>query len=771
MIRKLLLPVLVSGIALMVFFYPVFLQAKIPFAGDLLVSQKPWETEYSFPNKAQGQDIIRQLYLWRIITTDNIKSWTIPLWNPYSFSGTPHLANFQTAIFSWITPLFFLISQIDAWTIYYLSDALLTVIFTYFLLRQWKLTKKSSFFGGLIYSYSLYLMVWRVHLNNIPQTAMFLPLILLGIERKNSLLLIFSMTFAFLSGHIQTFLYITSLSFFYSLFLKRTKMFLLAGIITIGLTAVQWLSTAEISMFAPRLVTSAQYIFDTALQPIQWFVTIFAPDFYGNQATRNFWFSGSYFEKASYVGVITLFFTLVAFFQRKIIQNWRIRFFIVAAFLSILLSLKISPIQWFYSLNFPIIGTAVPTRILLIFTFSISMLGAFGFNYFTQNKIVFNKIIKPTLLLTIIYGFLWIMAIMGKYTIAQRNLILPSVMLVGVFILTTLIIKLGKIKNILLIIIIILSVFDLFYYGWKFTPFVNRQLVYPKTSVFTWLNNKGGINRFFGVEDGYIDTNYALSSRLFSPEGYDPLFIGRYGELVNASYFGQLKKEIPRSDVNIPKIDDVYKFTENSYRRKLMQLLGIKYIVDKDDLGQKGDFKAENYKFNPELFNLVWQDGKWKIYEYKEALPRFFLANSYETIVDKQQIINKLLNNNVDLKQTVILEEKIPAFNNLLNKETASFVEMEYYQPNQAKFKVSTNTDKILFLSDNYYPGWKAYMDGKETKIYRADYTFRAIVVPTGVHTVIFSYEPWTFKIGMIISGLSIALFLILLKIKKLKSQ
>jgi uncharacterized membrane protein YfhO len=56
----------------------------------------------------------------------------------------------------------------------------------------------------------------------------------------------------------------------------------------------------------------------------------------------------------------------------------------------------------------------------------------------------------------------------------------------------------------------------------------------------------------------------------------------------------------------------------------------------------------------------------------------------------------------------------------------------------------------MLFLSDTYYPGWKAYVDGKETKIYRADYTFRAIYVLGGSHKVEFIYSPLSFKMGVI---------------------
>ena len=54
----------------------------------------------------------------------------------------------------------------------------------------------------------------------------------------------------------------------------------------------------------------------------------------------------------------------------------------------------------------------------------------------------------------------------------------------------------------------------------------------------------------------------------------------------------------------------------------------------------------------------------------------------------------------------------------------------------------------LLVLSDTYYQGWKAFVDGKGTKIYRADYAFRAIPLNAGTHRVEFVYDSMSFKLG-----------------------
>jgi uncharacterized membrane protein YfhO len=57
-----------------------------------------------------------------------------------------------------------------------------------------------------------------------------------------------------------------------------------------------------------------------------------------------------------------------------------------------------------------------------------------------------------------------------------------------------------------------------------------------------------------------------------------------------------------------------------------------------------------------------------------------------------------------------------------------------------------------LVLADAYYPGWKAYVNGKEQVIRRANLFFRAVVLPAGTHTVEFRYDPTSFKLGLAIS-------------------
>ena len=67
--------------------------------------------------------------------------------------------------------------------------------------------------------------------------------------------------------------------------------------------------------------------------------------------------------------------------------------------------------------------------------------------------------------------------------------------------------------------------------------------------------------------------------------------------------------------------------------------------------------------------------------------------------------------------------------------------------------RATATGNNMLFLSETFYPkGWKAYVDGKETEIYRLNYLFRGVIIPQGSYTLTMKFEPATFTLGKTIS-------------------
>jgi len=143
-------------------------------------------------------------------------------------------------------------------------------------------------------------------------------------------------------------------------------------------------------------------------------------------------------------------------------------------------------------------------------------------------------------------------------------------------------------------------------------------------------------------------------------------------------------------------------------------------------------------------------------------LPRVFLSTNYTILKNDYEIIDKVFDNNFDLR-TIILEEE-PTIKVENYKKDIIEPKILKYSPNQATFTTDIANASILFLSDAYDDDWQVYVDGQRSKILQASYAFRAVAVPQGKHTVDFKYQPKSFVMGAFVS-LSSILFLVLLSV------
>jgi len=85
---------------------------------------------------------------------------------------------------------------------------------------------------------------------------------------------------------------------------------------------------------------------------------------------------------------------------------------------------------------------------------------------------------------------------------------------------------------------------------------------------------------------------------------------------------------------------------------------------------------------------------------------------------------------------------------------------IKLYENNRVQINAQLSEPGVLVLTDAFHPGWKVFVDGKEQTIRRANYLFRAVELPAGNHRVEFVYDPISFKLGLVISSLTAALFI-----------
>ncbi|MDP2585411.1 MAG: YfhO family protein, partial [Candidatus Levybacteria bacterium] len=685
--RRAIFVVLAFVVVSLIFFYPIF-KGNIPFPGDLLIGEYAPYNSYNFlgyapggyPNKGQDFDVIRLLYPEKELTIRAFKNFEFPLWNPYNFSGNPHLASLQSGSFYPLNIIFFIFPYVIAWTIFILLQPILTGIFSFLFARELRLGVKSSIFSALVFAFSSYSSVWMEY-GNIGHSIAWMPCALWMVIRNlkqpsilKSIVISLSLTFAIFAGYIQTafyaFVFVLGFTIFHIFFidkknyLKKISIFCLIFILPILLSAVQLFPTLELIFQSARASYPHSSFLRLLIQPF-YLVTMFVPDFFGNPATRNYWIAGTYIERVMYIGVIPLIFIIYAFFKKQSSQFW---FFVISAIVVLLLTFDTLIGQTIYSFQIPFISTAVPTRIMFLFFFCASMIAGFGLESFIHNP---NKksILKAVCFLSGIYLLTWIFVyvipIFGKdvswaqnLSISKRNLLLPTgILFVGVITLFSYF-YMTKYRKFIIIFLILLSMMDLFYFFHKITPFAPYETIYPDTEVLTELKSIQGIDRSWGYGSGYVTTNLQTHEKTFSVDGYNALYIKRYGEILSSSRDGKIADLIPRSDPMIAPGYGGSDLRENKSRQRLLNLLGVKYILNKVD-PQVSTAKADNQTFDDSIYKLIWQKTPWQVYENTRVLPRIFLASSYVVERDKDKIVRKIFDDKLDLREKIILEEDL----------------------------------------------------------------------------------------------------------------
>ena len=163
-------------------------------------------------------------------------------------------------------------------------------------------------------------------------------------------------------------------------------------------------------------------------------------------------------------------------------------------------------------------------------------------------------------------------------------------------------------------------------------------------------------------------------------------------------------------------------------------------------------------------FRLV-HSGDVKIYQNLDVLPRAFVVHRARVVEDDEAAVAAMRDESFRPNEEAILAEAPPgweAWGTLTSsvepvspQATLNFdqVTMISYEPERVIIEADLASEGYLILTDTWYPGWRAYVDGTESSIIRANLLFRAIELLAGQHRVEFSYEPGSLRIGAAISS------------------
>ncbi len=168
----------------------------------------------------------------------------------------------------------------------------------------------------------------------------------------------------------------------------------------------------------------------------------------------------------------------------------------------------------------------------------------------------------------------------------------------------------------------------------------------------------------------------------------------------------------------------------------LWRMANVKYIILDSPVNMAG-------------LNPVYSANKTYVYENQNALPRAYFVNFVQKAT-AMEILNKVKNNQFDPREIAFVED---ADIKVDKPDSTAFVKIEKYEDENIYLRVNASGNNFLFLGDTYVgKGWKAYVDGNQTTIYRANHNFRGIVVPKGSHEIHFEYLPESFVISRNVS-------------------
>jgi hypothetical protein len=156
----------------------------------------------------------------------------------------------------------------------------------------------------------------------------------------------------------------------------------------------------------------------------------------------------------------------------------------------------------------------------------------------------------------------------------------------------------------------------------------------------------------------------------------------------------------------------------------------------------------------------VYSAGMLHVYENPDALPRAYLAHRVEAVPDSDAALLRLTKDDFDPTQSTVIEGSLQGSSP--TGKGISPVDIRLYSPLRVVVESESPQDGLLVLTDSHYPGWRAFVDGQEKPILHANYLFRGVSVPAGRHTVEFVYYADSFKAGLLISGATLILLLLL---------
>jgi hypothetical protein len=709
--------------------------------------------EILFGNAYLWEDFLYQNYPFRNFAATTMAAGEIPLWNPFTFNGMPFLADIQTAVFYLPLTALVFFARDGSLNFYWLEAVILlhyilAGVSMFYLARSYDLKQIPSLFSSIAYMLCGFMVVHAIHQQMITMVAWY-PLILLLFRRvmqSSEWKWVFAAALvlghSILAGYPQLSLYLYFFLFCYVVFeiftmfglrnLISKPAAMVAGrassviVLSVALAMIQLLPTFELAGLSQR----AQITYEKAAEgSLAWsqLLTLWFPKLFGSAGADgyNYWGPGTYWyywETCIYLGILPFLLALLTIGNVK--RDKHLAFFWGVMLFSVLYALGDGFLlhKLFYEVVPGFSKFRNPARVGIFMAFSSALLSGFALQRLLYGEHNENETrVKRKILLGAAGTgiLLWVLIVAGPLVSAPNPQLLAVArseahMSVVILIASAAVIWFvmqGRISH-MLALILLLAVFlvDMTKFGGnqnngKTNPanYFKRasQLVNPlkeegKAEIFrvNTRNSQGMV----------MDRNQGMIDRIFMMEGYTPLALQRvYAPLATSD--------------------------------QSFDLLNVKYKT------------------------VTAEDGRHlSLQPHPSYMARAFFLYQLHVVRSEDELLSYLKSPAFDHRTTAVLEKE-PAFDlSQPDSPPVWHTAITSYRNNAIALEVETSHDGLLVLSEIYYPGWKAYLNGQSADVYCVDYNLRGIFVPKGKHSVRMAFEPESYARGKAITLVSLLL-------------
>lgn len=732
----------------------------------------------------------------------------IAFWEPQIFGGLPTVAAFFADLFSPFTLARLFIPTHVVYALTFVLFMFLAGVGMYVFLKEIGIEKTIALLGGLVYMLAgnIVTTTYGGHGGRMGAQALF-PLVLFllhcGIKTKKLyyfLLYGALLAVSFLAAHFQVTYYAVVASVFYFLLhliwdrkenrgsgtAKLIGYYVLGMVMLGGLVAIQYLPVLSNLPYAARGGGRGyEFAASWSLPPLEIF-DLLTPTFSG--ILNNYWGENYFKLHSEYLGILPLLILGIALILKW--KNRYVKFFTFLAGIALLFALGgHTPL---YRIPYHILpGVSkfrAPSQIYFLTSFSLTVLMSFGlaglFPTLAQNEkkirryliyfglvvlillIIFSAFKEPIIqtLRSAIESFSKgqygdaatkekVNNLVANYPTFQLGL-LKTLLLIAGYCAVLLVWLKRKTKSLAWVLILgVITLVDQWSIDKKFIKSTGSpDEYYQADEVVNFLNQDKSLYRVHPLHYERASDGILIAYNIQSVGGYHPNPIQTYQDFIGAG-------------------SSVMFNAPNLMFKNFLDLLNIKYVIsvplpeDITRYSQQEQMAIMQFKqyFSQPNFEPVFSGRKNVIYRNNSFLPRAFLVPKFEVIADKDAVLNRLKDNAFNPKKIVILHDT-PAGTQNLADSVIGIAQVTSYDPNRITIEAELQNPGFLVLSDNYHPDWKAMIDGKPTKIYRAYHTLRAIYLEPGKHTINFFYASSAYRLGSILSLLA-CVFLVVVMI------